>query len=117
MELFSAKEDYGMSARVARSWKFVQGFPLPKFEMICTCSSKDIKVCAFTFGRKDEIHITQKDGEVCFCDMAFRCRSCNLDTYYTVAIPEEVFALRSYNGQAAMYHWEKALKIIEEADV
>ncbi len=113
MQVFSAPEDNELIERVGRYWDFIEGFPVPKQEMTCTCGSTDVKVCYFTFQQREQAHITQKGGMAQGCDMMFRCRTCSRFIHFSVAITPEVFALRSPDGQPTMYHWEKALKVIE----
>lgn len=115
MEVFSEAEDYGLQGRVDTMWEFVEGFPLPKLELLCACASTDIKVMAFSYCKKDEIHATQKGGQVNACCMTLRCWACGKLSHYTAAVPETVYEQRSDNGQASMYHWGKALTVIQEA--
>ena len=113
MQVFPPKEDNALHQRVDDAWDFIEGFPIPKFEMRCVCGSTDLKVCAFTYCYKDPIHISQKGGTEYACAMIYRCITCGENREFSAAIPEETFRLRSNDGQAAIYHWEKALAVIE----
>ncbi len=114
MGIFSLPQDYGMLERVAEAWEFVKGFPVPRFDMTCTCGGTDVKVCSFTFNQKDEIHVSQKGGARQTCDMMFRCRTCTGQKHFSLAVSEDVYALRGNGSQSVLYHWEKALEIINE---
>ena len=111
MEVFSAPEDKGLFERVADAWEFVEGFPLPRFDMTCACGSTDLKLCNISFCKKDSEHITQKGGMQYACDMVYRCRTCAHMHYYGLAIPQHVYELRGPGS----YHWEKALAVIQGA--
>jgi hypothetical protein len=115
MEIFSTRTDSTLHARVAAMWNFIERFPMPKFELNCGCGSTDIKLMVYTFCRKDEIHVTQKGGQRSGCSMMCRCRNCGALSEYTAAVSDEIWELRSDNGNPSMYHWEKALAVIEAA--
>jgi hypothetical protein len=113
MDVFSPAEDYGIHDRVSSMWTFVEGFPLPKFDMKCICGSTDMKVCAFTYCYKDAIHITQAGGTEYACVVLCRCITCGQNREYSVAVSKDIYMHQTHEGQPIMYHWEKALKIIE----
>ena len=113
LEIFSTAEDYDLHARVATMWEFIEGFPVPKFELTCGCGSTDIKLMVYTFCRKDEVHVTQIGGQRNGCSIMCRCRTCGELSEYTAAVLDEIWALRSDNGNPSMYHWEKTLAIIQ----
>lgn len=114
MEVFSDESDPMQPARVREAWEFVNGFPLPKFNMCCTvCHSSDVKVMAFTFHPKDPIHMTQPTSPY-RCITEYKCRACTAAHTHSMAVPEEMFHLRSEDGQPRVYSWVKALEIIRE---
>ena len=114
MEIFSSPVDENLHERVASMWEFMEGFPLPKFELVCGCGSVDIKLMVYTYCRKDEVHVTQKEGQRNGCNMMYRCHACGALSEYTAAVSDEIYALRSDSGHPSMYHWEKALAILNE---
>ena len=99
MEIFSEEEDPYIEQRVHAAWQFVAGFPLPRFDITCTCGSTDMKVMSFTYYPKDDIHVLQPGGPY-RCIMNYKCRKCTGTHSYSMAVSAEIFNLRSEEGQA-----------------
>lgn len=115
MDFFPPLVDTDLYDRVAEYWEFVEGFPLPKFEMTCVCGSIDIKVCYFAYGSRPPDERTQQGGQDQACVVMTRCITCGCNTSYNVAMSRELWNLRQDNGQPSIRHWGKALQIIHEA--
>jgi hypothetical protein len=111
--IFPAAEDPDLLSDIADTWDFVEGFPIPKFDLPCICAAPNIKLVTFKYGIKDVGKISQTGGQEQGCLVVCRCRYCGLNYVYNVALTREQFDLRSPYAGAIDYHWERALAIIK----
>lgn len=109
MDVFPSQSTYeAVGERVNEHWEFIKGFPVPKWEMNCSCGSKRMQARQFTFLVKSTEPLTYPYR--CFC--SFKCIECSKGDDYQLVITKEVFDMRAKGQPVMMYKWREALEII-----
>ena len=109
MEIFPSKSSHEtVEERIQRHWEFVEGIPLPKWDMACGCGSTKMQLRNVAYVEKS----TEPMYYPYRCFSSFKCTDCSRVQEYALVITEEAFKARCMGQAGAMYKWREALEII-----
>jgi hypothetical protein len=86
--------------RIDQRWEFIDGFPLPKWNVQCPCCrEEDVQIHSFGFNRRGESPHPFR------CNVGFKCRVCSM--VWTLGV-----VVKSQTERVGQYDWRKARKIL-----
>ena len=106
---FRNEKTEDITSRVADTWGFVAGFPVPTTPIPCWCGSEDLQIRAYNFWKHDK-----QPGWRYRCMVGLKCRACSGVRDFGVVITEEQFEARAQGHTAFLYDWRDAYKIMEK---